>query len=79
MNDASNSTTGGARPSLSIRLGDLSDILATCRYFNEVLHMASGSLMNIDATNALQAVSSEIEERLLTVRDRLDEIREELQ
>ncbi|ASP55474.1 hypothetical protein LOF18_19705 [Sinorhizobium meliloti] len=58
---------------------DVADILATVRYLNEALYMAAGGLMNAEATNALQAVASEIEDKLLDVRDRLDEVREEMQ
>ena len=78
MNANSNSTAAGTPPSLSIRIGDAQDILATVRYLNEALYMAAGGLMNAEATNALQAVASEIEDKLLDVRDRLDDIREEL-
>ncbi|WP_085043837.1 hypothetical protein [Ensifer aridi] len=78
MNEESNNTKGAATPSLSARIGDVQDVVATCRYLNEAIFMAAGALMNIDATNALQAVSSEIEDRLLVVRDGLDAIREAL-
>ncbi|RVH37646.1 MULTISPECIES: hypothetical protein [Sinorhizobium] len=67
-------------PSPSARkIMDVADILATVRYLNEALYMAAGGLMNAEATNALQAVASEIEDKLLDVRDRLDEVREEMQ
>ncbi|MDX1222395.1 hypothetical protein GOL85_11735 [Sinorhizobium medicae] len=79
MNENTNSTTDDVTPSLSTRVGDAQDILATVRYLNEALYMAAGGLMNAEATNALQAVASEIEDKLLEVRDRLDEVREELQ
>ncbi|WP_139015592.1 hypothetical protein [Ensifer aridi] len=74
-----NSTSAGVSPSLHTRIGDVEDILATVRYLNEALYMAAGGLMNAEATNALQAVASEIEDKLLDVRDRLDDVREELQ
>ncbi|MDX0210197.1 hypothetical protein GOC35_00575 [Sinorhizobium meliloti] len=79
MNDASNSTTGGARPSqFARRIGEAQDILCTVAYLNEAVFLAAHGLM-INETNAFQALSSEIEEKLNFVRERLDEIREEMQ
>ncbi|RVM15110.1 hypothetical protein [Sinorhizobium meliloti] len=78
MNENTNSTTDDVTPSLSTRIGDAQDILATVRYLNEAIFMAAGGLMNAEATNALQAVSGEIEYKLLAVRDSLDDIREVL-
>lgn len=78
MNADSNSTTAGATPSLSTRIGDAQDILATVRFLNEAIYMAAGALMNAEATNALQAVASEIEDKLLDVRDRLDAVRDDV-
>ncbi|MDE3796624.1 hypothetical protein I7G59_04685 [Sinorhizobium meliloti] len=78
MNENSNTTSGGTPPSLSTRISDVEDILATVRNLNEILFMAAHGLMMNDATNAFQALASEIDDKLLVVRDRLDEIREEL-
>ncbi|MHC2488155.1 hypothetical protein CN068_06885 [Sinorhizobium meliloti] len=79
MNDASNSTTGGARPpQFARRIGEAQDVLSTVQYLNEAVFLAAHGLM-INETNAFQALSSEIEEKLNFVRGRLDEIREEMQ
>ncbi len=73
-----NSTSAGVSPSLHTRIGDVEDILASARYLTEAVFMAAHGLMMNDATNAFQALASEIEDKLLNARDRLDEIREEL-
>lgn len=54
-------------------------ILATVRYLNEAIFMAAEHpTVTSDATNALQSISEEIENKLLIIGDRLDEIREAL-
>lgn len=79
MNDASNTTTAGATPSqFARRIGEAQDVLCTVAYLNEAVFLAAHGLM-INETNAFQALSSEIEEKLNFVPERLDEIREEMQ
>ncbi len=66
-------------PSLtSRRISDVEDILASVRFLNEAVFMAAGSICDQVQMNAIQAVNDEIENKLLVVRDRLDEIREDL-
>ena len=55
---------------------DVQHLLATARYLNEAIFMASGNLGDRDQTNAIQAVSDELNNKLLIIGDRLDEIRE---
>lgn len=64
---------------LSRKICDVEDILATVRYLNEAIFLAAEGLTTSEHTNAFQAISDEMENKLLIVRDRLDEIREELQ
>jgi len=61
------------------KIRDVADLLATTRYLNEAVFMAaSDGSLTTDATNALQALSGEIDNKLLIVRDRLEEILEGL-
>lgn len=64
----------------SSRLRDIQDMLATVSHLNEALHMAAGSLLNINADwcNALQSVSNEMDNKLQVVIDQMEEIRKEL-
>ncbi|MBD9592707.1 hypothetical protein IB270_07670 [Ensifer sp. ENS05] len=56
---------------------DVVDLLATVRYLNEAVFMAAAdSSLTTDATNALQALSAEIGNKLLFIDERLDEILE---
>ncbi len=59
------------------QIRDVADLLTTVRYLNEAVFMAAadGSLTT-NATNALQALSQEIENKLLFIGERLDEILE---
>lgn len=63
---------------LSNRIGDIEDILANVRHLGEAVFMAARSIGDMDQCNAIQAVCDEINNKLLIVRDRMDEIREEL-
>lgn len=67
-----------APPRINHKISDVEDILASVRFLNEAVFMAAGSIGDRDQMNAIQAVNDEIENKLLIVRDRLDEIREEL-
>ncbi|KQS84152.1 hypothetical protein [Rhizobium sp. Leaf386] len=61
------------------RLGDIVDLLATVRYLNEAVFMAAADRsLTRDATNAIQAVSGEIDSKLLAVEERIEEIQGEL-
>ncbi|OQP86031.1 hypothetical protein BTR14_13185 [Rhizobium rhizosphaerae] len=61
------------------KLNDISDILATVRCLNEAVFMAASSpTLTDDATNAIQAVANEMHSKLLTVEDRLEEVRKAL-
>jgi hypothetical protein len=64
--------------SLSRAVSEVEDKLATVRFLNEAIFLAAGGLATMEHTNAFQAICDEINDRLLFVRDRLDEIREEL-
>lgn len=60
------------------KLGDIVDLLATVRSLNEAVFMASGYITDGDQKDAIQAVADEINNKLLVVRDRLYEVREDL-
>ncbi|GLR51812.1 hypothetical protein KYK30_21940 [Shinella yambaruensis] len=64
---------------LSIKTGDILDLINTAQYLNEALHMAaSDSGLTQPATNALQALSGEIDNKLRIIEDRLNEVREQI-
>lgn len=64
----------------SRRLDDAQEMLATILHLNEAVFMAAGSPdLTKHATNAIQAVSNEIENKIHILRDRIAEIREEFQ
>lgn len=64
---------------LSIKTGDILDLINTAQYLNEALHMAaSDSGLTRPATNALQALSGEIDNKLRIIEDRLNEVREQI-
>ncbi|CDM56314.1 MULTISPECIES: hypothetical protein [Rhizobium] len=66
-------------PSLvSRKISDVEDILSSVRFLNEAVFLAACGIGTIEYTNAIQAVCDEIENKLLVVGERLDEIREEL-
>lgn len=61
------------------KINDIIDLLNTAQYLNEALHMAtSDSGLTTDATNAIQALAGEIENKLLVIEDRLTELKEVL-
>jgi hypothetical protein len=61
------------------KISDVEDLLTTVKYLNHALFMsAADSGLTTDSTNALQALIGEIENKLLMIGDRLEEIREEL-
>lgn len=61
------------------RLGDAQEMLETILHLNEAVFMAAGSSdLTKHATNAIQAVSNEIENKILILKDRIEEIREEI-
>lgn len=72
----------GSRPMssiLSIKISDVEDMILSIRNLNEVLFMAAGHPNVIgEATGALQAVCDEINNKLLVVADKIEEIRGEL-
>lgn len=64
---------------LKRQLGDIVDLLATVRYLNEAVFMAAAdNSLTRDATNAIQAVSGEIDSKLLAVEERLEGMQEGL-
>lgn len=59
------------------QIRDVADLLTTVRYLNEAVFMAASDCsLTTNATNALQALSQEIENKLLFIGERLDEILE---
>jgi hypothetical protein len=66
--------------SLSTRkISDIVDLLNSTQGLNEALFMAAGdSALTRAASNALQALSGEINNKLLVIEDRLNELREVL-
>lgn len=62
------------------KLGDIVDLLHTAQYLNEALHMATSdtSLPN-SATNALQALCGEVDSKLRTIGDRIEEVAGEVE
>lgn len=70
---------GEAMPkSLIRRLLEVDDVLSLVRYLGEAVWMAAADLQDSDKTNAIQSVLDMQAEKLLIVRDQLDEIRGEL-
>jgi hypothetical protein len=66
-------------PSLvSRKISDVEDILSSVRFLNEAVFLAASGLGTTEHMNAIQAVCDEIENKLLIVGDRLEEVREEL-
>lgn len=65
---------------LNIKIRDILDLINTAQYLNEALHMAaSDSGLTRTATNALQALSGEIENKLCVIEDRLGEVIDEVE
>lgn len=62
----------------SRKIGDVEDILSSVRFLNEAVFLAASGLGTAEHRNAIQAVCDAIENKLLIVGDRLEEIREEL-
>ncbi len=64
---------------LSIKVGDIVDLLNKAISLNEALHTAaSDSGVTGYATDALQAVSGEVDNKLRIIHDRLEELLEGL-
>jgi hypothetical protein len=64
---------------VTYKLGDIIDLLATVRYLNEAVFMAaSNSALTKDATNAIQAVAGEMDSKLLSAEERIEEVMETL-
>lgn len=60
---------------LNIKIRDILDLINTAQYLNEALHMAaSDSGLTRTATDALQALSGEIDNKLHVIEDRLEEV-----
>ena len=57
---------------------DVENILNTARNLNDAMFLAAAGLASRDDTNALQAIADEINNKLLIIGDRLEEIREAL-
>lgn len=57
---------------------DISDMVNVVRSLNNAVFMAAGSLSDRDQMNAIQSVVDEIENKLLIIRARLEEVREVL-
>ncbi|NRF12613.1 hypothetical protein [Agrobacterium pusense] len=60
------------------KLLEIADMINTAKDLNRALFMACGDVKDRYAVNALQALSEEIDERIEIIRDRVDEVREEL-
>ena len=86
MNNKANTTgpsnrTTAENPSIrkiSFRLIDIQDMACSARLLNEAIFMAASGIGDRDHMGAIQSVSEEINNKLLIVRERIDEIREEL-
>jgi hypothetical protein len=66
-------------PSLvSRKISDVEDLLLAVRCLNDAVFMAATGIGDRHNCDAIQAVADEINSKLLVVRDRLEEIREEL-
>jgi len=70
--------TSATQTLVARKIGDVEDILCSVRFLNEAVFLAASGLGAAEHMNAIQAVSDEIENKLLIVGDRLEEIREEL-
>jgi hypothetical protein len=57
---------------------DIENILSAARNLNDAMFLAAAGLVDINNTNALQAIADEINNKLLIIGDRLEEVREEL-
>jgi hypothetical protein len=86
MNSQTN-TTGSGDPTttespivrkISFRLMDIEDMAHSARLLNEAIFMAASGIGDRDQMGAIQSVSEEINNKLMIVRDRLEEIRGEL-
>jgi len=60
------------------KLHEIADMIITAKNLNRALFMACGDVKEKYAVDALQALSDEIDERIEIIRDRVDEVREEL-
>ncbi|WP_333900449.1 hypothetical protein [Agrobacterium pusense] len=60
------------------KLHEIADMIITAKNLNRALFMACGDVKEKYAVDALQALSDEIDERIELIRDRVDEVREEL-
>ncbi len=69
----------GRKSPAAFKIGDIIDLLNTTQYLNEALHMAaSDSGLTTTATNALQSLAGEIDNKLRIIEDRLEELKEDL-
>ncbi|NTE46855.1 hypothetical protein [Agrobacterium pusense] len=60
------------------KLHEIAEMIITAKNLNRALFMACGDVKEKYAVDALQALSDEIDERIELIRDRVDEVREEL-
>ncbi|TAA61887.1 hypothetical protein [Shinella sp. JR1-6] len=65
---------------LSRNIGDIVDLLHIVQHLNEALRMAAtDSGLTRTATDALQALSGEIDNKLRVIEDRLEEVIDEVE